>query len=91
MPYLSDVFYSLDGWAGRSGHDAPMIAYDALLAAKNDWAELCSRFVSYALCSAYISVSQKVEEPFYELKTKKYCIYCAGQCFMLVTVTQLEL
>ncbi len=37
------VFYSLDGWAGRSGHDAPMIAYDALLAARNDWKQLCSR------------------------------------------------
>ncbi|XP_061437031.1 ADP-ribosylhydrolase ARH1-like [Lethenteron reissneri] len=25
--------WSLDGWAGRSGHDAPMIAYDAILRA----------------------------------------------------------
>ncbi|XP_075921014.1 ADP-ribosylhydrolase ARH1-like [Petromyzon marinus] len=25
--------WSLDGWAGRSGHDAPMIAYDAVLRA----------------------------------------------------------
>ncbi|XP_063791407.1 ADP-ribosylhydrolase ARH1-like [Pseudophryne corroboree] len=35
--------WSLDGWAGRSGHDAPMIAYDALLGAGDSWAELCSR------------------------------------------------
>ncbi|XP_006010000.1 ADP-ribosylarginine hydrolase [Latimeria chalumnae] len=35
--------FSLDGWAGRSGHDAPMIAYDALLAAGASWEELCSR------------------------------------------------
>lgn len=35
---------SLDGWAGRSGHDAPMIAYDALMAAKKNWAQLCSRY-----------------------------------------------
>uniref|UniRef100_A0A8D0LAT4 ADP-ribosylarginine hydrolase n=1 Tax=Sphenodon punctatus TaxID=8508 RepID=A0A8D0LAT4_SPHPU len=35
--------FSLDGWAGRSGHDAPMIAYDALLAAGSSWEELCSR------------------------------------------------
>lgn len=33
--------FSLDGWAGRSGHDAPMIAYDALLRAGNSWEELC--------------------------------------------------
>ncbi|XP_032647490.2 uncharacterized protein LOC116831517 [Chelonoidis abingdonii] len=26
--------FSLDGWAGRSGHDAPMIAYDALLGSR---------------------------------------------------------
>uniref|UniRef100_A0A4W3IYN9 [Protein ADP-ribosylarginine] hydrolase-like n=1 Tax=Callorhinchus milii TaxID=7868 RepID=A0A4W3IYN9_CALMI len=35
--------FSLDGWAGRSGHDAPMIAYDALLGAGASWEELCSR------------------------------------------------
>ena len=31
------------GWAGASGHDAPMIAYDALLGAGTSWEELCSR------------------------------------------------
>uniref|UniRef100_A0A8C3HEB1 ADP-ribosylarginine hydrolase n=1 Tax=Chrysemys picta bellii TaxID=8478 RepID=A0A8C3HEB1_CHRPI len=35
--------FSLEGWAGRSGHDAPMIAYDALLGAGDCWDELCSR------------------------------------------------
>lgn len=35
--------WSLDGWPGRSGHDAPMIAYDALLGARGSWEELCSR------------------------------------------------
>ncbi|XP_039620792.1 ADP-ribosylarginine hydrolase [Polypterus senegalus] len=35
--------FSLSGWAGRSGHDAPMIALDALLGAGADWDELCSR------------------------------------------------
>ncbi|XP_053327049.1 ADP-ribosylhydrolase ARH1-like [Spea bombifrons] len=35
--------WSLDGWAGRSGHDAPMIAYDALLSAGDSWEELCNR------------------------------------------------
>ncbi|CAJ0966980.1 unnamed protein product [Ranitomeya imitator] len=35
--------WSLDGWPGRSGHDAPMIAYDALLGAQGSWGELCSR------------------------------------------------
>ncbi|KAG8430532.1 hypothetical protein GDO86_020439 [Hymenochirus boettgeri] len=35
--------WSLDGWAGRSGHDAPMIAYDSLLGAGASWEALCSR------------------------------------------------
>ncbi len=35
--------WSSEGRAGRRGHDAPMIAYDALLAAGNDWTELCKR------------------------------------------------
>lgn len=40
-----DVFYksvSFDGTGGASGHDAPMIAYDALLGS-SDWKELCLR------------------------------------------------
>lgn len=35
--------FSLNGWGGRSGHDAPMIALDALLAAGSDWEELMNR------------------------------------------------
>ncbi|PIO13585.1 hypothetical protein AB205_0135900 [Aquarana catesbeiana] len=35
--------WCLDDWAGRSGHDAPIIAYDALLGAGDSWEELCSR------------------------------------------------
>ncbi|MGH0145863.1 UNVERIFIED_CONTAM: hypothetical protein FKN15_053132 [Acipenser sinensis] len=35
--------FSLSGWAGRSGHDAPMIALDSLLGAGPDWEELCNR------------------------------------------------
>ncbi|XP_024140239.1 ADP-ribosylarginine hydrolase isoform X1 [Oryzias melastigma] len=35
--------FSLSGWAGRSGHDAPMIALDAMLGAGPDWEELMSR------------------------------------------------
>uniref|UniRef100_G3NX79 ADP-ribosylarginine hydrolase n=1 Tax=Gasterosteus aculeatus aculeatus TaxID=481459 RepID=G3NX79_GASAC len=35
--------FSLSGRAGRSGHDAPMIALDALLGAGSDWEELMSR------------------------------------------------
>lgn len=45
-PAERDVAYksfSLSGWAGRSGHDAPMIAFDALLGAGSDWEELMSR------------------------------------------------
>ena len=39
-----DSFYkslAYRNWAGSSGHDAPMIAYDALLASCNDWEKLC--------------------------------------------------
>lgn len=39
-----DEFYkslAFRNWAGSSGHDAPMIAYDALLAAGNNWEKLC--------------------------------------------------
>lgn len=35
--------FSLSGWPGRSGHDAPMIALDALLGSGSDWEELMSR------------------------------------------------
>lgn len=41
-----DQFYtsvSYQGWGGSSGHDAPMIAYDAILAAGDSWKELAHR------------------------------------------------
>lgn len=41
-----DQFYislSYSGWGGSSGHDAPMIAYDAVLAAGDSWRELAHR------------------------------------------------
>lgn len=41
-----DQFYrsvSYSGWGGSSGHDAPMIAYDAILGAGDSWEELCNR------------------------------------------------
>ncbi|XP_033630075.1 protein ADP-ribosylarginine hydrolase-like [Asterias rubens] len=41
-----DEFYksvSFSGWGGASGHDAPMIAYDALLGAGDSWKEFCLR------------------------------------------------
>ncbi|XP_067895944.1 inactive ADP-ribosyltransferase arh2 isoform X2 [Heterodontus francisci] len=34
--------WSSEGVGGRRGHDAPMIAYDALLSAGSDWTELCN-------------------------------------------------
>ncbi|XP_035829122.1 protein ADP-ribosylarginine hydrolase isoform X2 [Aplysia californica] len=34
---------SVGGWGGSMGHDAPMIAYDALLGAGSSWHELCYR------------------------------------------------
>ncbi|XP_055954705.1 ADP-ribosylhydrolase ARH1 isoform X2 [Patella vulgata] len=41
-----DEFYrsvSYSGWGGASGHDAPLIAYDSILFAKDDWTELANR------------------------------------------------
>ena len=41
-----DAFYrsvSYDGTGGASGHDAPLIAYDALLSCGESWLELCLR------------------------------------------------
>ncbi|XP_030170364.1 protein ADP-ribosylarginine hydrolase-like protein 1 isoform X1 [Lynx canadensis] len=35
--------WSSEGRGGRRGHDAPMIAYDALLGAGDNWTELCQR------------------------------------------------
>lgn len=35
--------FSLFGWGGDSGHDAPMIVLDALLGAGSDWKELMNR------------------------------------------------
>ncbi|XP_078285752.1 ADP-ribosylhydrolase ARH1-like [Rhinoraja longicauda] len=43
-----DDFYtsvSYSGWGGASGHDAPMIAYDAILGSGSSWKELCERGV----------------------------------------------
>ncbi|XP_072925248.1 ADP-ribosylhydrolase ARH1-like [Hemitrygon akajei] len=43
-----DKFYasvSYSGWGGASGHDAPMIAYDAILGSGDSWEELCNRAV----------------------------------------------
>ncbi|XP_041433172.1 protein ADP-ribosylarginine hydrolase isoform X2 [Xenopus laevis] len=41
-----DSFYtslSYSGWGGSSGHDAPMIAYDAILGSGDSWTELSHR------------------------------------------------
>ncbi|KAM3916176.1 ADP-ribosylarginine hydrolase isoform 2-T2 [Leptodactylus fuscus] len=41
-----DQFYSsvsFSGWGGSSGHDAPMIAYDAILGSGDNWIELSHR------------------------------------------------
>ena len=46
-----DEFYtslSYCGRAGNSGHDAPMIAYDAILAAGSSWHKLCDHAVFHA-------------------------------------------
>ncbi|XP_077304543.1 ADP-ribosylarginine hydrolase isoform X1 [Lithobates pipiens] len=41
-----DAFYtshSHSGWAGSAGHDAPLIAYDAILGSGDNWTELSHR------------------------------------------------
>ncbi|XP_040213343.1 ADP-ribosylarginine hydrolase isoform X2 [Rana temporaria] len=41
-----DEFYtshSYGGWAGSAGHDAPLIAYDAILGSGDNWTELSHR------------------------------------------------
>jgi len=46
-----DKFYkslSFSGWGGSSGHDAPMIAYDALLSSRNNWFEVCYRGILHS-------------------------------------------
>jgi ADP-ribosylarginine hydrolase len=50
-PGERDKFYksvSYSGWGGASGHDAPMIAYDALLGCGDSWEELCKRGMFHA-------------------------------------------
>ena len=46
-----DNFYSslsFAGWGGASGHDAPMIAYDATLGSDDSWIELCKRGILHS-------------------------------------------
>jgi len=45
-PKERDIYYkeiSFSGWGGSSGHDSVIIAYDALLAAKDSWEDLILR------------------------------------------------
>ncbi|KAH3863491.1 ADP-ribosylhydrolase ARH1-like [Dreissena polymorpha] len=37
------TFISYDNWGGSSGHDAPLIAYDAILECNGNWQTLCER------------------------------------------------
>ncbi|KAJ7422692.1 hypothetical protein WISP_36842 [Willisornis vidua] len=41
--------WALEGWPGRSGHDAPMVALEALLAAGECWEDLCGRGVLHVI------------------------------------------
>ncbi len=42
---------SFEGWGGSSGHDAVLIAYDALLGCAGNWNELCLRGI--LVCDSY--------------------------------------
>ena len=41
--FYSSIGYMRGGFGGKSGHDAPMIAYDSLLGYNGSWPDLCSR------------------------------------------------
>lgn len=48
---VRDKFYksvSFSGWGGSSGHDAPMIAYDAMLGSGDSWNEICKRGILHS-------------------------------------------
>uniref|UniRef100_A0A3Q1FZF9 ADP-ribosylarginine hydrolase n=1 Tax=Acanthochromis polyacanthus TaxID=80966 RepID=A0A3Q1FZF9_9TELE len=53
--------FSWSGWGGSSGHDAPMIALDALLGAGPDWEELMSRGAFHGVwnCSIEPNLAQR--------------------------------
>ncbi|CAH1795214.1 unnamed protein product [Owenia fusiformis] len=93
-----DKFYktlSFSGTAGSSGHDAPMIAYDALLCAGNDWEKLCKHAALHGGDSDSTGVNaccwfgalygfQGVPECNYKkLEYKKRLIDCADKLYAL--------
>lgn len=68
--------WSSEGRAGRRGHDAPMIAYDGLLAAGSDWTELCRRAMFHG-GKNYKTLSLKDE------KSAAECYHFDQICFFL--------
>ncbi len=65
--------WSSEGCPGRRGHDAPMIAYDALLGAGSSWEELCKRAMFHGgqehstniSCSVWSNVHQQMRFYYY--------------------------
>ncbi|KAK2118671.1 hypothetical protein P7K49_000057 [Saguinus oedipus] len=66
--------WSSEGRGGRRGHDAPMIAYDALLAAGNSWTELCHRAMFHGESLAW-STSLEGSAALEEVEWR-----CGGSC-----------
>ncbi|XP_045166975.2 ADP-ribosylhydrolase ARH1-like [Mercenaria mercenaria] len=46
--FYSSIGYMRGGFGGKSGHDAPMIAYDSLLGYNGSWPDLCNRAMFHA-------------------------------------------
>lgn len=69
--------FSLSGWAGRSGHDAPMIALDALLAAGSDWEELMKRAAFHG---------GQLESLDFNSESHNFCFYNLVSVFNIVSI-----
>ncbi|MGH0125488.1 UNVERIFIED_CONTAM: hypothetical protein FKN15_054585 [Acipenser sinensis] len=55
--------WSSEGRGGRRGHDAPMIACDALLSAGSDWKQLCNQAMLHGVMEAARSSATGVTKP----------------------------
>lgn len=95
-----DAFYkslAFRSWGGSSGHDAPMIAYDALLASGDDWVKLCkhgmlhsgdndSTGVISGFCFGAMYGTDKVPENNYKKIEYKSRLEKAGECLYKLAV-----
>ena len=95
-----DAFYkslAFRNWGGASGHDAPMIAYDALLAAGDDWIKLCKHGMLHSgdndstgviggFCFGAMYGTDKVPKNNYKNVEYKRRLQKAGECLYKLAV-----